>query len=376
MVMGKRPDVRTASRPITAVTLLGLGEQLATSLASVPFRRPWEGPGGLLDNLGRSMTRQVMRSFMGYSTSLPIPEFRSLEMTIDDVCRVVLPPVVSALDVDMRDDEVGGVPGVWYRSKNVDPLGTILYLHGGGYIGTSPRMYAAFTGYLARDTGCEVFVADYRLAPEFPFPAGLLDAVSVLEALLESGVDAERLFIAGDSGGGGLATSLLLDARAHHLPAPAGLLLFSPEVDLALDEPSIVENAPRDILPWNIPVGPYLHGIDPHTKLVSAIYADLIRYPPTFVAFGDDEMFRDPIRKFVERLDEADIDVAALEEPGMFHVFPMLMPWADASRRVYRAVGEFVADRLPGPASEAEEHARRAVGSTRDADTTESLETG
>ena len=57
-------------------------------------------------------------------------------------------------------------------------------------------------------------------------------------------------------------------------------------------------------------------------------------------------------------------------------VFPMLMPWADASRRVYRAVGEFVADRLPGPASEAEEHARRAVGSTRDADTTESLETG
>ena len=101
MVMGKRPDVRTASRPITAVTLLGLGEQLATSLASVPFRRPWEGPGGLLDNLGRSMTRQVMRSFMGYSTSLPIPEFRSLEMTIDDVCRVVLPPVVSALPSTM-----------------------------------------------------------------------------------------------------------------------------------------------------------------------------------------------------------------------------------------------------------------------------------
>ncbi len=84
MVMGKRPDVRTASRPITAVTLFGLGEQLVTSLAKVPLRRPWEGPAGALDNMGRSVTRQVMRSFMGYSSSLPIPEFRSLEMAIDD----------------------------------------------------------------------------------------------------------------------------------------------------------------------------------------------------------------------------------------------------------------------------------------------------
>lgn len=375
MVMGKRPDVPTASTPITAITLFGLGEQLFTSLASVPLRKPWQGPSGVLDNVGRSLTRQVMRSFMGYSSSLPIPEFRSLEMAIDDVCRVVLPPVVSALDVDMEAGEVGGVPGMWYRYKGRESLGTVLYLHGGGYIGTSPLMYAAFTGYLARDTGCDVFVADYRLAPEFPFPAGLIDAISVYEALLEDGIAPERLFVAGDSGGGGLATSLLLDARAHHLPLPAGLVLFSPEVDLALDEPSITENAATDILPWNIPVGPYLHGIDPHNKFVSAVYADLSRYPPTLVAFGDEEMFRDPIRKFVARLDEADIDVTVIEEPAMFHVFPMLMPWADASRRVYRAVGEFVRDVLPAPESADEERVRREVHEVRDADTAESAET-
>jgi epsilon-lactone hydrolase len=239
----------------------------------------------------------VMRSFMGYSSSLPIPEFRSLEMAIDDVCRLVLPPVVHALDVEMQSGEVGGVPGMWYRRANGGHLGTMLYLHGGGYIGTSPLMYAAFTGYLARDTGCDIFVADYRLAPEFPFPAGLIDAMQAYEALLDDGVEPEQLFVAGDSGGGGLATSLLLDSRAHHLPRPAGVVLFSPEVDLALDEPSIVENAETDILPWNIPVGPYLHGIDPHNKFVSAVYADLSRYPPTLVAFGDEEMFRDPIRR-------------------------------------------------------------------------------
>ncbi|MEZ5268853.1 MAG: alpha/beta hydrolase fold domain-containing protein [Microthrixaceae bacterium] len=65
--------------------------------------------------------------------------------------------------------------------------GTILYLHGGGYIGTSPNMYAAFIGAMVGGTGCEVFVADYRLAPEFPFPAGLDDAVDVYECLVASG---------------------------------------------------------------------------------------------------------------------------------------------------------------------------------------------
>lgn len=345
--MGRRPEVRTASKAISAVALVGLGEQVLTGLAKVPLRRPWQGPSSTLDNLGRAVTRQVMRSFMGYTTSLPIPEFRSVEMSIDDVCRVVLPPVVRMLDVEMEDGEVGGVPGTWYRRRSEDSIGTFLYLHGGGYIGTSPLMYSAFTGYLARDTGCDIFVADYRLAPEFPFPAGLIDAIQVYEALLDGGIDADRLFLAGDSGGGGLATSLLLDARAHHLPRPTGLVLFSPEVDLALDEPSIAENADSDILPWNIPVGPYLHGVDPHNKFVSAVNADLSNYPPTFVTFGDDEMFRDPIRRFVARLRGSDVDVSCLEEPAMFHVFPMLMPWADASRRVYRAVGEFVRHQLP-----------------------------
>jgi hypothetical protein len=87
-------------------------------------------------------------------------------------------------------------------------------------------------------------------------------------------------------------------------------------------------------------------------------------------------MFRDPIRKFASRLDEADIDVRCIEEAAMFHVFPMLMPWADASRRVYRAVGEFVADHLPRAVTDAEVAARRVVDSTREVDTTDSLEAG
>jgi acetyl esterase/lipase len=343
MVMADRPDVPTASTPITAVTLLGLAENLANAVLRVPFRRPWEGPSGAIQNVGSNTTRQVLRSFMGYSVALPIEEFRSMEKLLDDVCRAILPPYVRLRDgVTLHEDVAGGIPGLWIRPEgDADPAATILYLHGGGYIGTSPAMYTAFVGALVKGTGCEVFVADYRLAPEFPYPAGLDDARDAYDALLaRAGTD--RLLVAGDSGGGGLATSLVEDLVAAGRPAPFGLVLFSPEIDLDLDDPSVTENAPHDILPWNIPVTPYLHGVAPADGRVSAARADVSMYPPTIVAFGDLEMFRDGIRRFVENLERSGVYVESHEEEGMYHVFPILMPWADAAKRTFAAVDAFV----------------------------------
>lgn len=348
MVMGRRPEVKTASMPVAGLAVAGLAAQLASALASVPFRRPWQGPAGTLHNVGMSVTRTVLRAFIGYATSLPIPEFRSVEIVIDEICRRALPPFLKPLGIAPIETEIGGVAAIEYRPTRAPVAGTILYLHGGGFIGTSPSMYAAFTGRIARETGCRVIVPDYRLAPEFPYPASLLDAADVWDALLVD-EQADRIFVAGDSGGGNLATSLVTELRRRGRPAPAGVVLFSPELSLALDEPSITENADRDILPWNIPVRPYLRALDPHDARVSAADADLRGFPPTLVAFGGDEMFRDPIRRFVERLVQAGVDTVAIEEPGMFHVFPILMPWAKASARVYRAVGRFVRARTVAP---------------------------
>ena len=53
------------------------------------------------------------------------------------------------------------------------------------------------------------------------------------------------------------------------------MILFSPELDLVLDEPSITENADRDILPWNIPTAPYLHGIHADAGSVSGVDQDV-----------------------------------------------------------------------------------------------------
>jgi acetyl esterase/lipase len=345
MAMGNRPEVKTAPAPIVAVDVALLAQQLATAMARVPFRHPFRGTSSPPSNLVASMTREVIRAFMGYSTALRIPEFRSLELVLDDICKGIMPPFVRSLDVESRPVEFGGVPGILYLPRHKTPVGLILYLHGGGYIGTSPNMYAFFTARVCRDTDCAVFVADYRLAPEFPFPAGAEDASAAYADIVARGVPAERIFLAGDSGGGGLATTLMLalELPAHVLPIrPAGLVLFSPEVDLRLDEPSVTENADRDILPWNIPTAAYLHGIDATNKAVSPLTADLSGFPPTCVTWGGDEMFRDPIRRYVDRLRQAGVPTEAQEFPGMFHVFQILMPWADASRAAFRLVRDFI----------------------------------
>ena len=296
MAMGNRPGVETAQPPVCALDVALLAQQLGAALFRVPFRRPMrQGGSNPAASLGIAVTREVIRSFMGYSSSLPIPEFRSLELVLDDICKVIMPPVVRALDVKGHPAELGGVPGIIYRPRAVEPVGVIVYLHGGGYIGTSPQMYAFFTSRVCKETGCAVFVADYRLAPEFPYPAGEEDAAAVYEALRTLGVPNERLFLAGDSGGGGLANSVLLACTDHLDPIhPAGLILFSPEVDLRLDEPSVTENAHLDILPWNIPTASYLHGEDASSATISPLNADLDGFPPTFVGWGADEMFRDP----------------------------------------------------------------------------------
>lgn len=359
MVMADREGVKTASKPLTALAVLGLAETMINGLARIPFQKPLSGPGGVLDNIGQAVTRQCVRSFLGYAISLPIDEFRSMEKVLDTLSGVVLPPVVTGLGgVIIEADTVGGQPGVWCREKPsvaahddppTDQPKTILYLHGGGYFGTTPNMYTMFAAALVRLSHCQIFIPDYRMSPEFPFPAGMLDAADVYRSLIhDEGIPHEDIIIAGDSGGGGLATSLIVHLHEQSLPKPAGLALFSPEVNLAFNQDSVMDNMATDVLPWNIPVTAYLRGVEPDDERVSIVYAhpDPDWFPPTFVCWGADEMFRDAVALFADELRAGGVPVMAMEEPGMFHVFPILMPWSEAAKRVFRAIADLAHDRV------------------------------
>jgi acetyl esterase/lipase len=347
MVMGKRPDVPTAGRLETMRALAGMLAAITGSVGQGLRRKRWVGAEHPRQAVVHGLMLDSIKGFMTFAADLPTPELRSVEIVIDDASAVALPPPWRRDRLHLVDGELGGVPGQWLIPRHGELAGVLLYLHGGGYVATTPRMYGGVVSHLALGTRCATFLPDYRMAPEFPYPAALDDARAVYLALLDL-VDVDRLVVAGDSGGGGLTAALLADLPASGLPVPAGALLFSPEVDLALTGASIVDNAILDILPDDIPVEPYLQGVDPLDPGVSPLYADLRGYPPLLVTCGGDEMFRDEIREFVVRAGRAGVDVDYYEAPDMEHVFLILSPTATSSTAAFADVRDFVVD-VVGP---------------------------
>jgi monoterpene epsilon-lactone hydrolase len=182
----------------------------------------------------------------------------------------------------------------------------VLHLHGGGFITGSPPLYRHLTWRIASAARACVLSIDYRLAPEYPFPAALDDAVTAYHWLLAEGADPRRIAVMGDSAGGGLALSLLLRLRDQGIPLPAAAVALSPWTDLALTGPSLSLNASADPLVSAEQarrfVDYYLAGADPRTPYASPLYGKPEGLPPTIIQVGSDEVLRDDAVRMADRM--------------------------------------------------------------------------
>ena len=193
-----------------------------------------------------------------------------------------------ARDVPSHDAPLGSVPCRHYAPLNAQ--GTVLYLHGGGYVAGSPESHRAITSHLAKFANARVVVPDYRLAPEHACPAAIEDAVAVYDALLAEGVDPANLVIAGDSAGGGLTLATLQALKSTGKPLPAATLLLSPWVDLTLSE---LFDTDRDIMlspAWLSSAAQAYGGDDLSHPTRSPLNGDLGALPPVLIQAGSDEI--------------------------------------------------------------------------------------
>lgn len=220
---------------------------------------------------------------------------------------------------------VGGIAGEWLTADS-PPRATLLYLHGGGYVACSPGTHRALTSAFAL-AGYRTFAADYRLAPEDPFPAALDDAVDVYRALLSEG-GGKRIVVAGDSAGGGLVMSLLLSLRDQGLQLPAAAVLFSPFVDLAVTGESVQRNAARCAMfrpeSFSRAAQLYLGDQDVRTPLASPLYADLHGLPPLLIHVGEDETLLDDSLRLADRAQQAGALVQLKVWPSVPHVWQLM----------------------------------------------------
>lgn len=203
----------------------------------------------------------------------------------------------------------------------------VLYLHGGGYVFGGVTTHRQVVDGIALIANATVWMPDYRLAPEHPFPAALDDAFSAYQALLSQGVPADKIIIAGDSAGGGLALALALRLRDERQPLPKGLVLFSPWVDLTVTRTSHVFHAKRD--PMLLPAGlqscaEAYCGSTPHDHpYCSPLFADFSGLPPVCVQVGSDEILYDDAIELHQSLLRANVTADLQVFDGMWHVFQL-----------------------------------------------------
>lgn len=252
-------------------------------------------------------------------------------------------------DVAVEDGAVAGVSGEWVRPRSGVRRGTLLYLHGGGYFACSPRTHRPYSCYFAR-CGWQVFVPDYRRAPEAPFPAAVEDAQAVLAELSRETDVSSRLVVAGDSAGGGLALALMVAERDAGRPLPAAAALFSPWTDLAVTGDSIRENERHcamftgDMIRRGAEL--YLNGADPGNPLASPLYADLSGLPPLLVHASEHETLRDDSVRLAERAQACGVPAALRLWPRVPHVWQLFYPLVPEGRESLAQAAGFLEARL------------------------------
>lgn len=249
--------------------------------------------------------------------------------------------------VSVHTIELAGVSVEVIRPKTrSDDTRALLYLHGGGYVAGSSETHRAFTARLALELNCEVWVPNYRLAPEHPFPAGLYDAADVWHEFLSAHVG-KTLLLGGESAGGGLALALCYLLRERDVRRPDQLFLLSAWLDVRMASDSFIRNGPSDVLTTyrSLETGCARHyaGEEPRSNpLMSPLLGDPKGLPRTYVMCANTEIFEDDSRIFFMSARAAGVDVTLEIGAGLWHAWPLFAPFIPEAKQSIRNIGNWV----------------------------------
>lgn len=252
--------------------------------------------------------------------------------------------------IDVQPVLISSIRGEWVVPEGATGRRVILYFHGGGFIAGSPESHRPFVARLAHAASARALVPQYRLAPEFPYPAALRDAADAYRWLLTQGIMPNNIIFAGDGSGGGLALATLLALRNAGLPLPAAGVCFSPWSDMTLSGWSMIKNAKTDdALSWEllaVCARHYLKGASPAEPFASPVYGDFRGLPPLMIHAGSLEVLKDDASRLGERAASANVNINVEVYEGMPHLFQGLGDLNESKVSLTRAAA-FIKSRTP-----------------------------
>lgn len=200
----------------------------------------------------------------------------------------------------------------------------ILHFHGGGLNQGSAITHRKLGGLISRHTGIPVFIHNYSLAPEHPFPAALVDTVKVYQTLLKT-YSPEMMVFGGDSSGASLLCSTLLYLKVQQIDLPKAVYLLSPQLDNCFTGETMLTNQKAD---HRVSLADLANCVEDYRgqkpvedPLISPLYGDVTNFPPTFIQVGSSELLLSDATRFEQRLNQADVAVELDICPDMWHVF-------------------------------------------------------
>ncbi|MDB4694576.1 alpha/beta hydrolase [Flavobacteriales bacterium] len=300
--------------------------QLPPSLWNIPQRFV-----SITHQLGRSWRRDVIKM---------TPE--QIRTTLDGLSRLY----PGQFGVTFEQVELAGISSAkiycapaLHRDKHRPDR--ILMAHGGGFAFGSARTHRALATSLAKKCQAEIYIPDYSLAPETPFPFAIHELLACYDELCK---EEGRIWLMGDSAGANLASALLNEVIAKQGKSPAGLLLLSPWLDLRPASRSNTESqshwSPFERLDMLEYATHYLQGQDASNPKASPLLASFAEWPPVYLEASKVEYLWHDAENLAEELDKAEVPFEFRIEPAALHgwqLFPDILP--EAKRSIDKMVG-------------------------------------
>ena len=294
------------------------------------------------------MASRELTALIHLLTSRPMPENATIAERRQGFDMLAAKfPVAS--DITCEKVDAAGVPAEWVVAPGAESEHSLLYLHGGGYVIGSINTHRDLAGRLSRAAAARVLLIDYRLAPEYPYPAAVEDATTAYRWLLRHGATPAHTVIAGDSAGGGLTVATLVALRDAGDALPAAGVCISPWVDLEGIGESMTTKASVDPivqhqgLVWLANL--YLSGAYPRTSLAVPLYANLQSLPPLCIHVGTVETLLDDVTRLAERAKTSGVDVILEVWEDMIHVWHLFAAMLPEEQQTIKRVGTYIQQR-------------------------------
>lgn len=289
--------------------------------------------------LHRMIFRVLMKNRPFYDPKIPKDYEAARKSEIEAAAKIKTPA-----NVTVREDELGGVPAQWISGKGNRDDSIVLYIHGGGFVTGSSEARKGFTFYVAGKLGLNLVSINYRLAPEHPFPQGPEDCLAAYTALLKS-YPADKIVLLGESAGGNLVLSLLLQIKEKNFPLPAGVFAICPTVQYDRDLDSYQDNLKSDCIIANLTdevCAVYLCSFDKKVicnPIAAPYYGDFTGSTPIELWVSDSEVLRDDSYILFEKLKGQNVPVKLYVRSGMMHTW-LVIPEFPETKKDLKILGE------------------------------------